>query len=78
MQTDANPVAIAPLMLTAADVARELGLSLRTVRRLDEAGKLPQPRRFGRAVRWPRAELLDWVNAGCPPRDEWRWKPQCH
>ena len=59
------------LLLSAADLADVLGVSLRTVRRLDSYGKLPRPVRLGRAVRWRRDEVARWVEAGCPDRSEW-------
>jgi excisionase family DNA binding protein len=65
---------VPPMALSAADVARELGLSLRQVRRMDDAGRLPRPVRIGRLVRWRRAELEAWLAAGCPLRDEWSWR----
>jgi excisionase family DNA binding protein len=61
-------------LLSAEDLARELGFTLRTIRRLDSAGRLPRPVRIGRAVRWRRAEVRAWANAGCPPRAEWVWR----
>lgn len=61
-----------PLLMSAIDVARELKASLRTVRRLDDAGKLPLPVRVGRLVRWRRDELARWIAAGCPDRREWQ------
>lgn len=36
-------------------------------RRLVDAGRAPQPTRFGRLVRWPIAALEEWEAAGCPP-----------
>jgi hypothetical protein len=27
---------------------------------------------MGRAVRWSRTELVDWFEAGSPPRNRWR------
>ncbi|MCO6045912.1 hypothetical protein NG895_18590 [Aeoliella sp. ICT_H6.2] len=36
-------------------------------RRLVDAGKAPQPTRFGRLVRWFVPELEEWEAAGCPP-----------
>lgn len=36
-------------------------------RRLVDAGKAPQPTRFGRLVRWSEAALDDWDDAGNPP-----------
>lgn len=65
-----------PMLIGAGDVARELGVSIKTVRRLDLARKLPRPVRLGRTVRWRRQELRDWVLAGCPRRDEWTWRPK--
>lgn len=68
---DPSPIP-APLLLSPADLARELGLSTRTVRRLDLEGRLPAPVRIGRAVRWSRdSVILPWIAAGCPTRDEW-------
>ena len=65
-----------PLLLTAEDVGRELQVSLRTVRRLDMEGKLPEPVHVGRAVRWRREEVRAWIAAGCPTRDHWQWPPK--
>ena len=63
----------ASLLLTAADVAGLLAVSLRTVRRLDITGRLPAPLLIGRAVRWRRAEITSWLAAGAPPRARWSW-----
>jgi excisionase family DNA binding protein len=60
-----------PLVLSAGDLARELGISTRTIRRLDLEGKLPAPVRIGRAVRWPRQIIVEWIAAGAPSRLEW-------
>lgn len=64
------------LMLTADQVGQLLNVSRRTVWRMDEEGKLPEPRRLGkRNTRWGAAELAAWVDAGCPSRHLWgpRW-----
>ena len=61
----------APVLLTAADVARLLSVTVRHVRSLDASGRLPRPIRLGRAVRWSRSELLAWIDAGAPSRDRW-------
>lgn len=58
-----------PLLLSAAQTAQALGVSVRTVRAWDSGGRIPSPRRIGRATRWDAAELRDWIAAGCP---EWR------
>ena len=48
------------------DVARMLGCSGRHVYRLSDAGKMPRPVKLGQLVRWRRAELIGWLDAGCP------------
>ncbi len=56
------------LLLDAQELADELRLSLRHVRRLDDTGKLPRAIRLGKSVCWSRAEIERWVAAGCPDR----------
>lgn len=63
--------ASATLLLSAADLARELRVSIRTLRAWDAAGRIPRPIRLGHAVRWERAELVRWLAAGGPLRVEW-------
>ncbi len=46
--------------------AARLAISTRHWQRLVDAGKAPQPTRFGRSVRWSVAELEAWEAAGCP------------
>ncbi len=60
------------VLLGAIDLARRLGVSVRTVRRLDAAGKLPKPVRLGHSVRWRSDEIERWVVAGCPERATWQ------
>ena len=57
--------------LSAGDVAKLLGISTRHVWSLHSRGQLPAPRRFGRSVRWLRAEVLDYAESGAGSRDEW-------
>lgn len=58
-----------PLLLSARDLAALLRLSLRTIRAMDAAGKLPAPLRIGGSVRWRTDDIRAWLDAGCPPRD---------
>ena len=60
-----------PLAFSAAELANRLGVSLRHMRRLDSAGKLPKPIRLGRSVRWPVAEIENWLDEGAPDRRTW-------
>lgn len=42
------------------------GCSTRHVHRLSDAGRMPAPIKLGNLVRWRRAELDEWIRAGCP------------
>ncbi|MGL4462737.1 MAG: helix-turn-helix transcriptional regulator [Planctomycetia bacterium] len=53
-------------MVDPAGVAGLLSVSVKTVRRMIDAGKLPPPTRVGRLIRWRRADVLLWIDAGCP------------
>lgn len=53
-------------LLTAPGVAAMLACSPRTVYRLVDAGRIPDPVRIGGMVRWPRASLEQWIANGCP------------
>ena len=59
------------MALSAAEVAEQLGVSVRHVQALHASGRLPMPIRLGRSVRWRQQELRDWLEAGCPGRDRW-------
>lgn len=62
-----------PAVLTAnaKQVAAMLGVSVRQVWRLHNTGRLPRPVRLGNCVRWRRAEIEAFVEAGCPTREQW-------
>lgn len=56
-------------LLTAAEAAEMAGVGKRTWWRYVSGGKAPAPVRLGGgggAVRWRRAELLAWIESGCP------------
>jgi excisionase family DNA binding protein len=55
-----------PLLITAAELARMLQVSTRTLWRLRSAGQLPQPVQFGGSVRWRLEEVQKWIAEGCP------------
>jgi predicted DNA-binding transcriptional regulator AlpA len=69
-----------PLLLTTDAAGALLGMSGKALRRADQAEKVPRPVRIGRNVRWRAAELVAWINAGCPNREMWeamqngRWR----
>ena len=58
--------AISPAMLTVGDVARMLCCSARTIYRLTDSGRMPQPVRLGALIRWPRQTIENWIHLGCP------------
>ena len=62
---------VAPIAISASDLAKMLGVSLRQIWRLNAAGKLPKPLRIGGSVRWSDREIRDWFAAGCPDRYAW-------
>ena len=47
-------------------VAALLSCSKRHVQRLRDGGKIPRPVKLGSLVRWPRAEIEQWIADGCP------------
>jgi len=59
------------LAFSAAELADRFSVSLRHIRRMDSAGKLPRPIRLGASVRWPVAEIEAWLAAGAPDRRIW-------
>jgi predicted DNA-binding transcriptional regulator AlpA len=60
---------VAPLLLSATDLAQLLRVSVATVWRLRAAGKLPRPlTALGKQlVRWDADEVRRWVAAGMLP-----------
>lgn len=59
------------LAVDARQLGAMLGLSVRTIRAMDAAGKLPRPVRLsGRSVRWIVSEIENWLSCasnGEPP-----------
>ena len=67
-----QPRTSAPLLMDARGAARLVGVSTRTWWAFHSAGRTPLPIRLGcRCTRWRRAELIAWIEAGCPARDRW-------
>ena len=60
------------MTLSAETLAQRLGVSVRHIRRLDSAGRLPTPIRLGGCVRWRADEIHAWLEAGAPDRKRWR------
>lgn len=75
-ETHPDAPQIVPLMMTIGDLAETLQVSEKTIRRLNIEGRVPQPTKIGNQLRWPRQMIVDWVAAGSPRRDEWKWRPR--
>ena len=56
----------APVLLDVHGVAALLAIGWRHVLRLRDSGKLPAPLKLGASVRWRQADVLAWIDAGCP------------
>ncbi len=70
-ESELNRGSAEALLVAASELATLLGMSLRTVRRLDCSGKLPRPVKIGGAVRWRVEEIAAWLAADCPDREHW-------
>ena len=62
-----RPAVSAELLDVRAVAALLGGCSTRHVVRLADAGRMPRALKLGTLVRWRKAEVLDWISAGCPP-----------
>lgn len=62
---------LAPILLAAPKAAKFCGVAESTFWKLNAAGRIPRARALGRRRLWSRAELMEWVEAGCPSRDRW-------
>lgn len=68
---DAPPSA-SSAMLNKQQLAALLCVSVATVERMDSRSRIPAPVKLSRGcVRWRRAEVLAWIEAGCPDRKTW-------
>jgi predicted DNA-binding transcriptional regulator AlpA len=54
------------LLIDTRQVAKMLMVSARTIFAMQRDGRMPQPVRIGRAIRWSYEGIKAWVDAGCP------------
>ncbi|MFO0879784.1 MAG: helix-turn-helix domain-containing protein [Gemmataceae bacterium] len=61
--------------LTLQQAAALLHLTVKGLRLLITRGEAPKPFKVGRCVRFHAGELHAWIDARCPPMEEWekRW-----
>lgn len=50
-------------LMDAAEVAAELGVNVRTLRRMRHEGQAPEPIKIGNALRWRRADVDRFLRA---------------
>jgi predicted DNA-binding transcriptional regulator AlpA len=60
-----------PLLISDLDAAALCGVSRATWHRLRASGRIPPGVKLSRCLRWNRAEILAWVEAGCPDQRIW-------
>ncbi|MFB3892042.1 MAG: helix-turn-helix transcriptional regulator [Phycisphaerae bacterium] len=69
---DAPALDCPPLNVGAKEAARLCGISTRTLYAAVASGMFPPGFRIlGRRL-WPRAEIVAWCAAGCPPMSRWQ------
>jgi excisionase family DNA binding protein len=61
-----TPAELLPALMDVGAVAADCACSTRHIYRLSDAGRMPAPYRLGALVRWNRAEIKQWIAAGCP------------
>ncbi len=68
-----NPSDITPELLTPSQAAKLLAIGIRTLWRYSRSGQAPRPIKIGTGrnapVHYRRADLLAWLDAGCPRVD---------
>ena len=61
-------------LLDVATASELCALSRSAFYKLVRDGLAPKPIKLGRASRWRRQELLDWIAAGCPESEAFKAK----
>jgi hypothetical protein len=61
---------IEPILLSAADAAKSLGVSVRLLQKLNSAGQFLPPVKLGRRCLWSIESLREFVRLGCPSREK--------
>ncbi len=59
------------LLIDVKTTAKLLNVSERMVYRLADQKAAPCPVRLGTLVRWRLAEIIEWIDSGCPSK--WKW-----
>lgn len=56
------------LLVDTKQAAKLVGVSTRTISKMEKCGEMPKAIRIGHAVRWSYEELQAWVSERCPKR----------
>jgi len=64
------------LLVDAKILARLLNISKSTFYRLQDEEAIPAPVTIGQLKNWRLAEILEWIEADCPPQRVWVHKRQ--
>ena len=59
------------LLINAKVLSKLLDTSHSTLYRLLAEEALPAPVKFGRLTKWRLAEIIEWIEADCPPQKVW-------
>ena len=71
-----DPVPVPSALIDARELSRLLSVSLPTIWRMRNAGRLPEPIRLtSQCLRWRRCDVDAWLASGCPTPDTKREVP---
>jgi predicted DNA-binding transcriptional regulator AlpA len=62
------------LLIDTKTLAKLLDVSPRHLIRLLDLKAVPEPIRLGRLIRWRIGEIVEWIEADCPPQRAWTYK----
>jgi predicted DNA-binding transcriptional regulator AlpA len=62
------------LLIDVKMLAKLLAISKSMLWHLHAVQALPAPIRIGRLNRWKLAEIIEWIEAGCPPQSHWSYR----
>ncbi len=57
-------------LFTVRELAARMKVSQRQIWKMLSSGKVPEPIRLGRSVRWRKTDIDEWVRLGCVSREE--------
>ncbi|HBE69990.1 MAG TPA: hypothetical protein DDW52_17730 [Planctomycetaceae bacterium] len=61
------------LLVGTKQVSALLNISSRTISRLIQEKAMPNPIKLGNRTQWRLREIIEWVEADCPPQRHWNY-----